>query len=74
MGKKNSRGIGILFKVTYFATNDILIQLYYSLAYLFLTYGSIVWDNAYATTLNLVVVLQKKGSANNYMLMLASMV
>ena len=41
-------------------TNDILIQLYYSLAYPFLTYGLIVWGNTYGTTLKPVV-----GSANN---------
>ena len=41
-------------------TNDILIQLHYSLVYPFLTYGLIVWGNTYGTTLNLVVVLQKK--------------
>ena len=62
MGKKISRGIGILFKVRHmhFATNDILNQLYCSLVYPFLTYGLIAWGNNHATTLNSVVVLKKK--------------
>ena len=34
-----------------FVTTDILIELYYSLVYPFLTYGLIVWGNTYATTL-----------------------
>lgn len=60
MGKRISRGIGILFKVRDFVTNDIHIQLYYSLVYPFLTHGLIVWGNTYATTLNPVAVLKKK--------------
>ena len=52
VGKKISRGTGILFKFRHFITNSILIQLYYSLVYPFLTHGLIVWDNIYATTLN----------------------
>ena len=51
MGKKISGGIGILFKVGHSVTNDIL---------LLVTSGLIVWGNTYATTLNPVVVLQKK--------------
>jgi len=60
IGKKISRGIGILSKLTHFVTIDILNQLYYSLVYPFLTYGLIAWGNTYATTLKPVVVLQQK--------------
>ena len=60
VGKKISRGIGILSKLRHFVTNDILNQLSYSLVYPFLTYGLIAWGNTYATTLKPVVVLQKK--------------
>lgn len=37
-----------------------LIQLYYSLIYPFLIYGLIVWGNTYITTLNPIIILQKK--------------
>ena len=60
VGKKISRGIGILFKIRHFVTNDILIQLHYSLVYPFLAYSLIVWGHTYATTLNPIVVLHKK--------------
>ena len=60
VGKKRSRGIGILSKLRHFVTSDILNQLHYSLVYPFLTYGLIAWGNTYATTLKPVVVLQKK--------------
>ena len=50
LGKKISRGIDILFKVGHFVTNDTLYS----------SSGLIVWGNTYATTLNPVVVLQKK--------------
>ena len=51
LSKKISRSIEILAKNLLFVSQDILIQLYYSLFYSFLTYGLIVWGNTYETTL-----------------------
>ena len=65
VGKKISRGIGIVSKLRHFVTIDILTRLYYSLVYPFLSYVLIAWENFSATTLKPVVVLQKKGSTNN---------
>ena len=39
VSKKTSRVIGNLSKLRHFVTDDVLTQLYYSLMYLFLTYG-----------------------------------
>ena len=41
-------------------TNQVLIQLYYSLIYPFLTYSLITWGNTYQTTLLPLIILQKK--------------
>ena len=54
------RSIGILCKRRYYVTLPILIQLYYSLIYPFLTYGIIIWGNTYMTTLHPLNILQKK--------------
>ena len=50
--KKVRRGIGILSKIHHYVTKDILISLYYTLIYPFLTYGLIAWGNTYNTTLH----------------------
>ena len=41
-------------------TLDILINLYYSLIYPFLTYALVAWGNTYNTTVNPLAILQKK--------------
>ena len=43
-----------------FGSQDILIHLYYSLFYSFLTYGLMIWGNTYEATLHPIIVLQKK--------------
>ena len=60
LSKKVSRGIGILSKIRYFVNIKILHQLYYSLLYPFLTYGLLIWENTYQTTLRPIVILQKR--------------
>ena len=60
LGKKISRGIGILAKIRHLVNSNILSQLYYSLNYPFLTYGLLVWGNTYQTTLKSIVSLQKR--------------
>ena len=60
LGKKVSRGIGILSKIRHLVNSSLLIQLYYSLIYPFLTYGLLLWGNNYQSNLKPIVTLQKK--------------
>lgn len=60
IAKKIKRGIGVLCKIRHFVTTQVIIQLYYSLIYPHLTYGLPVWGNTYASTLNPLVILQKR--------------
>ena len=62
ISKKIKRCIGILSKIRHSVTNQVLIQLYYSLIYPFLTYSLITWGNTYQTTLLPLIILQKKQS------------
>jgi hypothetical protein len=58
--KKVKRNIGAISKIRNFVTMDILINLYYSLIYPFLTYALVAWGNTYNTTVNPLAILQKK--------------
>ena len=60
ISKKIQRSIGILSKLRYYVTFNILLQLYYSLIYPFLTFGTIVWGNTYESSLKSLVLLQKR--------------
>ena len=60
ISKKITRCIGILCKLRYFVSQQVLFQLYYTLIYPFLTYSSITWRNTYPTTLQPLITLQKK--------------
>ena len=62
ISKKIKRCIGILPKIRHSVTNQVLIKLYYSLIYPFLTYSLITWGNTYQTTLLPLIILQKKQS------------
>ena len=60
LSKKVSRGIGVLYKTTYYVNRKILHQLYYSIIYPFLTYGLSIWGNTYSSTLKPLITLQKR--------------
>ena len=60
ISKKIKRSIRILSKVRYYVTLKILLQLCYSLKYPFLTYGALLWGNTYTSTLNPLILLQKR--------------
>ena len=49
---KSSERDGMLSKLRHFVTRSILVSLYYSLIYPYLTYGIVVWDNTYHNTTN----------------------
>ena len=58
--KTIKRCIGILSKISYFVSQQVLVQLYYTLIYLFLTYSLVTWGNTYPTSLQPLIILQKK--------------
>ena len=60
VAKKIKRGVGVLSKLRYFTNIHILKKLYYALIQPFLVYGIIVWGNTYETTLNPLLILQKR--------------
>ena len=47
---KIKRAIGMLSKLRHFVTRSILVSLYYSLIYPYLTYGIVIWGNTYPHT------------------------
>ena len=60
LSKKVSRGIGVLSKVRCYVNRNILHQLYYSIIYPFLTYSLSIWGNTYLSTLEPLIILQKR--------------
>ena len=60
VAKKIKRNIGAISKVRHFVCSDILVNLYYSLVYPFLTYGLVAWGNTYSSSINSLFILQKK--------------
>ena len=60
ISKKIKRWIGILSKIWFFVSQQVLVQLYYSLIYPFLTYSLTAWGNTYKTSLQPLFILQKK--------------
>ena len=57
---KIKRGIGVISRLRHTVTRSILLNLYYSLIYPYLTYGLVAWGNTYDTTLRPLINLQKK--------------
>ena len=57
---KLSKTVGILSKVRHFVHKHILVMLYYSLIYPFLTYGVHVWGLTFPSFLMQLFIIQKK--------------
>ena len=57
---KLSKLVGIMYRVRDFVPKKVLIDLYYSLAYPYLTYGNIVWGGTYSQHLSPLKLIQKK--------------
>ena len=55
-----SRGIGILYKLRNILTLDVLIMLYNSLIFPYISYCNIVWGNSSDLNINAILRLQKK--------------
>ena len=60
--KKIRRSVGILSKIRYYVTKEILLSLFYALIYSFIVYGLIAWGNTYQSTIKPIFILQKNGS------------
>ena len=58
--KKIKRNVGAIFKIRHFVSSDILKNLYYSLVYPFLIYGLVTWGNTHSSSLNPLLLLQKR--------------
>ena len=56
---KLSRNLGIMRKLN-FLPKKILVKLYYSIIYPFLIYGLLIWGSTFTTSLNSLVIIQKK--------------
>jgi hypothetical protein len=54
------REIGILLKLRNFVSAQILLQVYYTKIYSFLTYSILTWGNNYITNIKPLIALQKK--------------
>ena len=57
--KKIKRSIGLLSKIRHYVNEKLLVSLYYSLIYPYLTYGIVAWGHTYASTLNPIFLLKK---------------
>ena len=58
--KKIKRSIGLLLKIRHYVMEKLLVSLYYSLIYPYLTYGIVAWGHTYESTLNPIFLLQNK--------------
>jgi len=60
IASKIAKNVGILTRIAYILTRPTRLNLYYTLAYPYLTYCNLVWAGAYATRLSKLVILQKR--------------
>ena len=60
VAKKIKRSVGILSRLHYYVGEEILVNLYYALIYLFILYGVIAWGCTYESNLQPLYILQKK--------------
>ena len=58
--KKIKRNVGAISKIRHFVSRDILKNIYYSLVCPFLIYGLVVWGNTYCSSLNPLLLRQKR--------------
>ena len=60
INKKITKNIGILKRISHVIPSHILINLYFTLIYPYLTYCNIIWTSTYITNLNNLKISQKK--------------
>jgi hypothetical protein len=57
---KVAKSIGVITRISAHLPNKILLSLYYSLVYPYLSYGNLVWASNYKTKLKRLLILQKR--------------
>ena len=57
---KISKSVGLLYKSRFFLTQKSKISLYYSLVYPYIQYCNIIWSSTYPSSLNRILLLQKR--------------
>src|SRR3984885_14930417 len=60
ISQKLAKNIGIISRIRHFLPKKILLSLYYSLIYPYLTYCNLVWASTCYTTLGCLSILQKR--------------
>ncbi|HMK58436.1 MAG TPA: reverse transcriptase family protein [Nitrososphaeraceae archaeon] len=60
ISQKISKSLGVLNQVRYVLSRDLLLTLYYTMIHPYLQYCNIIWSGASHTTLNRIVLLQKR--------------
>ena len=60
IASKISSGLGILSRIKLVVPRNVLLMLYYTMIYPYLTYCTIVWGSANSSVLNHIVILQKR--------------
>ena len=58
--KKLKRNIGLICKARHYVNLQILVNLYYCLIYPYLVYGIVVWGHTYQSTIDPLIIIQKK--------------
>ena len=58
--KKISKTVGIIAKARYYLSSKLLLTLYFSLVYPYLTYRNVAWSSTYCSNLNCIHLLQKR--------------
>jgi retron-type reverse transcriptase len=60
ISKKISKNIGIISRIRHLLPRHILVNLYYTLIYPYLSYCNLVWASTYRTRLTILTTLQKR--------------
>ena len=60
VSEKISKTVGIIAKARFYLSSKLLLTLYYSLVYPYLTYCNVAWSSTYCSNLNCIYPLQKR--------------
>ena len=60
VSNKIGKNIGIIRRIIHLVSRKILLNLYYTMIYPYFPYCNVVWCMAYKTTLNSLVIIQKR--------------
>lgn len=60
VSNKIAKNIGVIRRIRHVLSSKILLNLYYTMIYPFISYGNIVWASTYETNLKVIFLLQKR--------------